>query len=98
MLPEEQNNSKVRTQEGEEEGAIIKALEGWMEEFKGKWERMEDNLVGNWRELEEMKRREDKWRVEKERMEKRMGELELKLEKGLKIRMERRKWKSWSKG
>lgn len=56
-----------------------------MKELKRKWERMEDSLVCIRRELEEMRRREDDWRVKREGIEKRMGELELKLEKGLKI-------------
>lgn len=46
---------------------------------------MEDSLVGIRRELKEMRKRENEQKVKREKMEKRMGKLELKLEKGLKI-------------
>lgn len=50
------SRSSVRVQKGGEEGTIMRALEGWMGELKGKWERIEDSLVCIKRELEEMRR------------------------------------------
>ncbi|XP_025985703.1 prothymosin alpha-like [Solenopsis invicta] len=58
----------------------------WMEELKGKWERMEERMEDRMTvlmvELENMRKREEAWGEEKKRMEKRIGELEKKWEKG----------------
>lgn len=61
------------------------ALERWMEDFKGKWEKMEVSIGGIRRELEEMRKRKEEWRSERERLEKRIEELEIKWEKGEKV-------------
>lgn len=64
---------------------VMRALEGWMNEFKGRWERLEESMEGIRRELGEMRRREDEWRRQREGMEKRIGELEARWEKGLRL-------------
>lgn len=77
--------SPVKAQEGGEEGSVLRAFEGWMEEFKERWVRMDESMEGIRRELEDMRKREEDWRAERERMEKRIGELERKWEKGLRV-------------
>lgn len=52
----------------------------WMEDFKGKWGRMEKSLDIR-KELGNMRRREEEWREERDRMEKRLEELEIKWDK-----------------
>lgn len=56
-------------------------IKKWMEELKGKWERMDDKITVLMVELENMKKKEEDWRKERERMEKRLRELEKKWEK-----------------
>lgn len=56
-----------------------------MEDFKGKWERMEESIGSIRRELEEMRRRGEEWRSERKRLEKRIGELKMKWDKGGKV-------------
>lgn len=67
------------------EGPIIRMLKKWMKECREKWDRMEGNLAGIRRELVKMKGREEEWKAERERMEKSLGELEMKLKKSLKM-------------
>jgi hypothetical protein len=57
-----------------------------MEELKGKWEKMEERMENRMTvimvELDNMRKREEEWRMEREKMEKRIEELEKKWEKG----------------
>jgi len=72
----------------EDEGetiSIMGVLKEWMEDSSKKWERMEGSLRGIVKELEEMRKREEEWRVERRKLENRIEELEKKWEKGLEI-------------
>lgn len=56
---------------------MMGVMKEWMEDYNGKWERMEESLKSIMRELEGMRKREEKWRKERDRMEKRIEELEI---------------------
>lgn len=62
-----------------------------------KWERTKENMEGIRRELEEMRKRKEDRKMERERLEKRIGELEMKWEKGLRV-AEGKKWRRRRKG
>jgi len=71
---------------GEREGFLImEEMKEWMESGSRNWERMEESLREIVRELEGMRKREEKWREDRDKMEKRIEELEKKWERGLKM-------------
>lgn len=63
------------------EGGLEGMMRGMMEETRFIWSRVEESLGEIRRELEEMKRREGEWKLEKERLMERMDMLEKKLER-----------------
>lgn len=64
-----------------EEAAVSGLLMRWMKDFKGKWRRMEKSLDDIRKELGNMRKREEEWREERDRMGKRLEELEIKWDK-----------------
>jgi len=71
---------------------MMEFMRRWKEEMMGKWDRMEERIEGKMEEkmkvimgeLEGIKRREEEWGWEREKLEKRVEELEKKWEEGLK--------------
>lgn len=65
---------------------MMRIVKKWIEELKEKWEKMEemmeDRITVLIVELKNMRKREEHWREERERIRKRLGELEKKWKKG----------------
>lgn len=72
---------------------MMEMLKDWMEKLEGKRGRMEDSLSMIMKELEERKK-EEEWKAEKDRTEERIGELEKKWERSMKIKEEEFREKS----
>lgn len=72
---------------------MMEMLKDWMEKLEGKRGRMEDSLRMIMKELEKRKKKEE-WKAEKDRTEERIGELEKKWERSMKIKEEEFREKS----
>lgn len=69
------SNMTLRSPVKAQEGGVLRALDGGLQRKVGK----DGGEYGGHQEgTEEMRKREEDWRVEKERMEKTIGELEIK--------------------
>lgn len=75
------------------EVSMMEMLKDWMEKLEGKRGRMEDSLRMIMKELEKRKKKEE-WKAEKDRTEERIGELEKKWERSMKIKEEEFREKS----
>jgi len=69
---------------GEDGGETLAGMmREWMEECKERWKKVEVSMNAIRGEMEDMRRREERWRKEKKEMEKRLEDLEEKWRQGL---------------
>lgn len=69
--------------EAGEEAVIMETLKGWMEEMRGRWEKMEERMEDRVNMIMgggSMRGREEEWRKEREGMERKIEKLEKKWE------------------
>lgn len=74
-----QRSSVKKEKEGEQKG-LKGMMKEMMEETQRIWERLEESLVEIRKEIEGLKRREEEWRMEREKMISKIDILEKKLE------------------
>jgi len=82
---------------GEGGELMVEMMREWMEECKGRWEKVEENMNAIRRELEDMRKREEEWRKEKMKMEKRLEDLEVKWKQSLNLGGGGKRWEELEK-